>query len=42
MTDTDLRQSMAKAARRKVVDQHQIEHDADAITAVYRRLIAEG
>ena len=42
MTDTALRQSMAKAARRKVVDQHQIEHEADAITAVYRRLIAEG
>ncbi len=42
MSDTDLRQSMAKAARRKVVAQHQIGHEADAITAVYRRLMAEG
>ncbi|WP_298840315.1 glycosyltransferase family 4 protein [uncultured Roseobacter sp.] len=42
MTDTALRQSMAAAARRKVVAQHQIEHEAEAITAVYRRLIAEG
>ena len=42
MSDTALRQSMAKAARQKVVDQHQIEHEAEAITAVYRRLIAEG
>jgi len=42
MSDTALRQSMAKAARKKVVEQHQIEHEADAITAVYRRLISEG
>lgn len=42
MSDTTLRQSMAEASRRKVVEQHQIEHEADAITAVYRRLISEG
>lgn len=42
MSDAALRTSMAKAARRKVVAQHQIEHEAEAITAVYRRLIAEG
>ncbi len=42
MSDAALRKSMAEAARRKVVEQHQIEHEADAITAVYRRLIAEG
>ena len=41
MSDTNLRQSMAQAARRKVVEQHQIEHEADAITAVYRRLISD-
>lgn len=42
MSDTPLRQSMAKAARRKVIEQHQIEHEADAIIAIYRRLISEG
>ncbi len=42
MTDTVLRQSMAKAARAKVVAQHQIEHEADAIIAIYRRLLSEG
>ncbi len=42
MADSTMRQTMAEAARRKVVDQHQIAHEADAITAVYRRLIAEG
>jgi mannosyltransferase len=41
MSDTNLRQSMAQAARRKVVEQHQIEHEADAITAVYRSLISD-
>jgi mannosyltransferase len=39
MGDANLRQSMAQAARRKVVDQHQLIHEADAITAVYRQLI---
>lgn len=41
MTDAPLRHAMAKAARCKVVKQHQIAHEADAITAVYRRLIAD-
>jgi len=41
MSDTNLRQSMAQAARRKVVEQHQIEHEADAITAVYGSLISD-
>lgn len=42
MSDATLRQSMALAARRKVVEQHQIEHEADAINAVYQRLLSEG
>lgn len=42
MTDVALRQSMAEAARLKVVEQHQIVHEADALIAIYRRLIAEG
>jgi mannosyltransferase len=42
MTDTALRHSMAKAARLKVVEQHKIEHEADAITAIYHHLISEG
>ena len=42
MSDAALRQSMADASRRKVVDQHQIEHEADALIAIYQRLIAEG
>ena len=41
MTDAPLRHAMAKAARCKVVEQHQIAHEADAITAVYRRLIVD-
>ena len=39
MSDTALRQSMAEASRAKVVAQHQIIHEADAITDVYRSLI---
>lgn len=42
MSDASLRASMAKASRRKVVNQHQIEHEADAIIDIYRRLIAQG
>ena len=42
MSSATMRQSMAKAARRKVIDQHQIEHEADALIAIYQRLIAEG
>jgi hypothetical protein len=30
---------MAKAAREKVVAQHQIIHEADAINEVYQRLL---
>lgn len=41
MSDADLRQSMAKAARQKVIEQHQIEQEADAIIAVYQRLISD-
>lgn len=41
MSDAVLRQSMAEAARRKVVAQHQLMHEADAIIAIYRRLISE-
>ena len=41
MSNATMRQSMAKAARHKVVDQHQIEHEADALIAIYQRLLAE-
>jgi len=41
MKDATLRESMAKAARRKVVEQHQIAHEANAINEVYRRLLSE-
>ncbi len=41
MGDAALRQSMADASRRKVVEQHQIEHEADALIAIYQRLIGE-
>lgn len=41
MSDTTLRQSMAQASRRKVEQNHKIEHEAEAITAVYRTLIPE-
>ena len=41
MSDSTLRVSMAKAARQKVLDQHQIIHEAQAITAIYRQLLAE-
>ena len=41
MSDAVLRQSRAEAARRKVVAQHQLMHEADAIIAIYRRLISE-
>ena len=40
MRDDALRQSMAKAARQKVVAQHQISHEADAIIDIYRRLLS--
>ena len=39
MSDTELRLKMAAASRRKVVEQHQLQHEADAVTAVYRRLL---
>jgi mannosyltransferase len=41
MSDATLRQSMAQASRRKVKQHHKIEHEAEAITAVYRTLIPE-
>ncbi len=40
MSDATLRQSMARASRQKVVNQHQIIHEAQAITAIYRQLLA--
>ncbi|MDA8584865.1 glycosyltransferase family 4 protein [Rhodobacteraceae bacterium] len=39
MSDAVLRQSLADASRQKVVAQHQIAHEAEAITAIYRRLL---
>ena len=40
MADAELRASMAKAAREKVVTQHKLVHEAEAITAIYRKLLA--
>lgn len=42
MSNATMRQSMAKAARHKVVEQHQIAHEADALIAIYQRLLTEG
>ena len=39
MSDATLRQSMAAASRHKVEQHHKIEHEADAINAVYRKLV---
>ncbi|MEL7131181.1 MAG: glycosyltransferase family 4 protein [Pseudomonadota bacterium] len=41
MSDPQLRHSMAQAARRKVLAQHHIEHEVDAINAVYQRLLLD-
>ena len=41
MSDAALRDAMANASRTKVVDQHQIAHEADAITKIYRQLLAK-
>jgi mannosyltransferase len=41
MGDAGLRLSMAKAARHKAVTQHQLVQEADAIIAIYGRLISE-
>lgn len=41
MADDDLRVRMAKAAREKVVTQHKLVHEAEAITAVYRTLLGQ-
>ena len=41
MSNAVLRQSMAAASREKVVAQHQIVHEADAINAIYQRLLSE-
>ncbi len=38
--DADLRQRMAAASREKVVTQHKLSHEAEAITSVYRDLLA--
>ena len=40
MSDAVLRKSMAEASRAKVVAQHQIAHEADAIIAIYQRLLS--
>jgi len=42
MKDAALRQSMAEASRKKVLEHHQIEQEADAINAVYESLLANG
>ncbi|MEO1555471.1 MAG: glycosyltransferase family 4 protein [Pseudomonadota bacterium] len=42
MSNATMRQSMANAARHKVVEQHQIAHEADALIAIYQRLLTEG
>jgi len=42
LSDANMRRSMAKAARDKVVAQHQIEQEANAINAIYRGLMDEG
>ncbi len=39
MSDAELRQEMSVNARHKVVEQHQLKHEAEAITAVYRKLL---
>lgn len=39
MKDAGMRQSMAEASRKKVLDHHQIEQEADAINAVYKGLL---
>ena len=42
MKDAALRNAMAKAARLKAVEQHQIAHEANAINEIYQRLLSEG
>ena len=39
MSDAALRQTMAAASREKVVTQHKLVHEAEAITAIYRKLL---
>lgn len=39
MKDAGMRQSMAEASRKKVLEHHQIEQEADAINAVYKGLL---
>ncbi len=39
MSDASLRDAMATASRAKAIDQHKIAHEAEAITAIYRRLL---
>ena len=41
MADDGLRARMAKAAREKVITQHKLVHEAEAITAVYRTLLGQ-
>ena len=41
MADAPLRHSMAKASRQKVEQRHKIEHEAEAINAVYQGLMEE-
>ena len=42
MSDAEMRKSMSAAGRRKAVEQHQLVQEADAINAVYERLLSEG
>lgn len=40
MSDAKLRRNMGDASRKKVVTHHQLVHEAEAITAIYRDLLA--
>ena len=42
MSDAALRKSMSEAGRRKVVEQHQLQQEADAINAICEDLLSEG
>ena len=41
LSDVGLRKRMADASREKVVTQHKLMHEAEAITAIYRELLAK-
>jgi len=41
MSDATLRNKMAEASRDKVVTQHKLTHEAEAITAIYHQLLSK-